>query len=26
MGVAASPDLFDSLVAELVKLNPERDV
>jgi myo-inositol-1(or 4)-monophosphatase len=26
MGVAASPGLFDSLVAELVKLNPERDV
>jgi len=26
MGVAASPDLFNSLVAELVKLNPERDV
>ena len=26
MGIAASPGLFDSLVAELVKLNPERDV
>ena len=26
LGIAAGPGLFDALVAELVKLNPERDV